>query len=713
MFGGLQRSPAPIRNQNSLLITPTKIQQQKRKLSTELLNEKEIKKEQIDLEAKKSKKETTKPKSSATLIDLEQKTETQLNCNELIINEQYSDLEQKQAKGIPVLKKIKKRTKSTTGQDSTTNTETTSPKKEKKPRGRPPTQNKLKTTEEEKKNDDDLINKKQSKDIKYITVQNNVTNTPKPNKTDKQTTEDKDRREFVDSSSKIRTSPVEIKLNNNHSPKINEFDQRKVIIKTQEIPNKTNYNSTQLSPNTINKNYYHPYNKATPKLTTTMSTTTSTKNLTNTTKNNNNDESEKDIANQLFGNGNFNDEEKSTPESSSTTDEQNNKADIHKKMPQNKSDEYNLKLGAICIILKDDDKELFQSTEFEKYVKLNLHANYIKMRPDAKGNLLVFPKGEEDIDKIMSSKSFFENNSRKNLGRERLAVVISNISIQEIMDHDGVKAQLNEIGIEHYDKLSFNHGPDKRVLKGICKNEETKINLINKKIDIKIGYTRKSIYIEPNIKPINQCRNCWQFGEHKESACEYEPICAICGKKKHHTDNCSEIKCCINCKDTEQNDDHPADSIKCPTRIELKKKELQRETERIKGKASSSYSASNTSAKYSRIDGMHTELTKVDEKFKKILENTTATQSQLSQYHESNNKNSANLEQLIINLNQTTNDKINSNHKEIQKELHEKFSYCNESVEDLKARLVNKGLISPDLKNKNQNNQSSSKTQYD
>ena len=85
-------------------------------------------------------------------------------------------------------------------------------------------------------------------------------------------------------------------------------------------------------------------------------------------------------------------------------------------------------LGPICIRLSTEEREYFKNspTEFAELARSKLQAKYKMIRPDANGDILIFPNTYEDVEAIMNSKSFYPNNIRKNLDKERNSIIITN-----------------------------------------------------------------------------------------------------------------------------------------------------------------------------------------------------------------------------------------------------------------------------------------------
>ena len=206
-------------------------------------------------------------------------------------------------------------------------------------------------------------------------------------------------------------------------------------------------------------------------------------------------------------------------------------------------------LGPICIRLSTEEREYFKNspTEFAELARSKLQAKYKMIRPDANGDILIFPNTYEDVEAIMNSKSFYPNNIRKNLDKERNSIIITNITPNEITNEERVLEQLKEKGISSVEKVSFKHHDDVKILKGVCINEQTRNLLIDTRFKISIGSERRMVYIEPNMKPFFQCTKCVKFG-HKIEQCNQVQVCAKCNESTHKTENCSsETNQCPNC----------------------------------------------------------------------------------------------------------------------------------------------------------------------
>ena len=79
---------------------------------------------------------------------------------------------------------------------------------------------------------------------------------------------------------------------------------------------------------------------------------------------------------------------------------------------------------------------------------------------------------------------------------------------------------------------------------------------------LKNGLTilQKHYLCEPYKKPVIRCYNCQLFG-HIAKYCTKEPLCHLCGGKKHPNKNCVNRIFCVNCK----KEGHPSTSRECPT----------------------------------------------------------------------------------------------------------------------------------------------------
>ena len=95
--------------------------------------------------------------------------------------------------------------------------------------------------------------------------------------------------------------------------------------------------------------------------------------------------------------------------------------------------------------------------------------------------------------------------------------------------------QLKDKGIVGIEKISFKHDENVKILKGLCKNEQIRNQLIDSRFKISIGNTKKMVYFEPNLKPFVQCNNCVKYG-HKTEQCKQIGVCANSNEATHKTE---------------------------------------------------------------------------------------------------------------------------------------------------------------------------------
>ena len=151
------------------------------------------------------------------------------------------------------------------------------------------------------------------------------------------------------------------------------------------------------------------------------------------------------------------------------------------------------------------------------------------------GNLLIYPSDEEARKIILTSESFFSNNIKKDLNRERHAVILTNISYKEIKEEKRIREDLKKMGIYDFEKVSEKFDEERMIVKAICINIESRDNFLkcsleNKTISLTLDEDSFQIYIEANIQPIIQCSKCGQYNHHKNDCPQNNTqICANCG----------------------------------------------------------------------------------------------------------------------------------------------------------------------------------------
>ena len=101
------------------------------------------------------------------------------------------------------------------------------------------------------------------------------------------------------------------------------------------------------------------------------------------------------------------------------------------------------------------------------------------------------------------------------------------------------------------------HQPQKKPLPiiSITCHTETATKLLKNSLTI----LQKHHLCEPSKKLVIRCLKCQLFG-HIAKHCTEEPLCHLCGGKKHPNKNCMNRIFCVNCK----KEGHPSTSRECP-----------------------------------------------------------------------------------------------------------------------------------------------------
>ena len=164
-------------------------------------------------------------------------------------------------------------------------------------------------------------------------------------------------------------------------------------------------------------------------------------------------------------------------------------------------------------------------------------------------SFMIYPTNQETVNEITDPGSkFFPQSVKTNLAIENTAIVLTNISLNELEQSEFVKKYLASMGIKNMSKLGPSHDPSKNVVKAYCDTETIRKTALEFEIEIPLGNTKKTIYTEPCIRPPIQCNKCKTFG-HKAIKCEEKSnICAKCSKSGHEAKECqNQSTRCINC----------------------------------------------------------------------------------------------------------------------------------------------------------------------
>ena len=109
----------------------------------------------------------------------------------------------------------------------------------------------------------------------------------------------------------------------------------------------------------------------------------------------------------------------------------------------------------ICIRLTDEEKVFLKNhKDFDNYAFSIIGNAFTRTMSDSKGNLLIFPKDKDGRIAILSNKNFYGPNIKKDLNREKHAVILTNICYKEIMMSKEIREQLVDNGIFETEKLS-------------------------------------------------------------------------------------------------------------------------------------------------------------------------------------------------------------------------------------------------------------------
>ncbi len=179
-------------------------------------------------------------------------------------------------------------------------------------------------------------------------------------------------------------------------------------------------------------------------------------------------------------------------------------------------------------------------------------------------NLIVFPRADEDHNKIMSCNTGIFNNEKKELRatKQGFPIIVKGLSYQVAETH---KNKLSPLGIIDIVDLG-NEKYRLNICKMIVSDKTIYLRHLRERIRIG-GYT---FHTEPSVRRPTQCYNCLKF-DHMASECKNPRICGKCGSQEHEETDCKSEPKCSNCKDK-----HHSKSGRCKEFIKRKEEEIDK-----------------------------------------------------------------------------------------------------------------------------------------
>jgi hypothetical protein len=167
--------------------------------------------------------------------------------------------------------------------------------------------------------------------------------------------------------------------------------------------------------------------------------------------------------------------------------------------------------------------------------------------------LYIYTNNEKETEMLLDEKTnFFQGCKKKNLETNSFSLIMHNISIAEVQEHEQLCKQLEMIGItncEAVDQEDTNEISIKAYVGNKNALRDLFIKYYESGIAVKIGDEDININIQPNCGRPTQCYKCWQIG-HVRSECrpDQPELCAACGYSGHDSANCFNNLYCTFCQ---------------------------------------------------------------------------------------------------------------------------------------------------------------------
>lgn len=281
--------------------------------------------------------------------------------------------------------------------------------------------------------------------------------------------------------------------------------------------------------------------------------------------------------------------------------------------------------------------------------------NIETMKFTQNGNLLIFPKHQEDYNKLKGINLNYKNKSVVDLTQKGVPLVLN----MSFIEANSLKDDLSLKGIIEIKEIKSFRNPSLKInkVKIIVKDDETQNKFLNSGLKINYQYFRCEPF-KQTIK-ITQCFKCQKLGHIAKFCKSNKEICAKCGKDDHTTDNDNKLICtsdkkyCVLC-----HQEHSSAYANCPTKknriTEIKSRMLN--TNSYSAKVQSSITPStNFSSELQNIQNL---INSQKEEILKSINNFTSKLDELSKKVDSiqsiSNKNSEDIDQLKSQLNSST-----------------------------------------------------------
>jgi hypothetical protein len=177
----------------------------------------------------------------------------------------------------------------------------------------------------------------------------------------------------------------------------------------------------------------------------------------------------------------------------------------------------------------------------------------IKSTDIIQNRLYVYTNNEKETELLLDENTnFFQGQKRKNLETNSFSLIMHNISMAEVKEHEQLCNQLEKLGIlncEAVDQEDQNEISIKAYVGSKNALRDLFIKYYESGIAVKIGDEEININIQPNCGRPTQCYKCWQIG-HVRSECrpDQPELCAACGYSGHESANCFNNLYCTFCQ---------------------------------------------------------------------------------------------------------------------------------------------------------------------
>jgi hypothetical protein len=173
------------------------------------------------------------------------------------------------------------------------------------------------------------------------------------------------------------------------------------------------------------------------------------------------------------------------------------------------------------------------------------------------GKVLVFPKTEEDAEKLMQTQlqdGLTLRHTKARTATNKTAPSIVILGVNPVIGEEDIS---DETGRTCKRIMSSKlNGQATWKVKMACSSEEERAEVLKTGVYIGLQHYKATAYI--SRKPVIQCYKCQGF-QHVASACQSEQRCRKCGENHHSKDCTAEAPVCANCGGA-----HTASDFACP-----------------------------------------------------------------------------------------------------------------------------------------------------